>query len=101
MLIVVCQFAISHAGTPAVIWCPHNESSDFDLALKTTLSNPLLRLSSEDFEENLSKLGVTDPTIVVAKELCVEDLKNNKVSFVVIGKGSCPYFPAFFTYGGE
>lgn len=78
-LIVVCQFAFSHAGTPAVIWCPQNESSDLDSALKTTLSNPLLKLSSEDFEESLSKLGVTEPIIVIAKELCVEDLKNNKV----------------------
>lgn len=79
VLIVICQIALSHAGTPVVIWCPHNESFDHNSPLKTVRSNPLQKLSSEKFEEILSQSGVTDPTIVVAEELCVEDLKNNKV----------------------
>ncbi|EZA52705.1 hypothetical protein DMN91_001543 [Ooceraea biroi] len=95
-LIVVCQFAISHAGTPVVIWCPQNESSDFDSAHKTTLSNPLLKLSSEDFEENLSKLGVTDPAVIIAEELCVEDLKDNKVLSIATNGSKLHYFPFVF-----
>lgn len=87
VLIVACQFVISQAGTPVVIWCPHNES-DHNSPLKTRCSNPLQRLPSEVFEEILSQLGVTEPTIVVAEELCVEDLKDNKVLLNAVNDSS-------------
>ncbi|CAL1673854.1 unnamed protein product [Lasius platythorax] len=93
VLIIACQFALSHAGTPVVIWCPHNESSDHNSALKTARSNPLQKLSSEEFEEILSQSSVTEPTVVVAEELCVEDLKNNKVLSIATNGSKLYYFP--------
>lgn len=81
-LIVACQFTFSRAGgTPVLIWCSYNESSDHDSAYKMIQRpNPLLQLSSEDFEKSLSQLGLTKPTIFVVDEMCIEDLKNNKVN---------------------
>ncbi|XP_072759752.1 uncharacterized protein [Anoplolepis gracilipes] len=89
VLIVVCQFAFSHAGTPVVIWCPYNESFDHNSLLKTTRLN----FNSEEFEEILSRSGMTDPTIVVAEELCIEDLKNNKVLSIATNGSKVYYFP--------
>lgn len=76
-LFAVCQLALTCACTPAVIWCPH-ESSD-DAVYRTAPSSPLQKLTSEEFEKSLSQLNVTEPAIV-ADELCVEDLRNSKVS---------------------
>ncbi|KAL6446438.1 hypothetical protein ACFW04_001187 [Cataglyphis niger] len=93
VFIIACQFAFSYAGTPVVIWCPHNESFDHNSPLKMARSNPLQKLSSEEFEEILSQTGVTEPTIVVADELCVEDLKNNKVLSIATNGSKLYYFP--------
>ncbi|XP_070154330.1 uncharacterized protein [Polyergus mexicanus] len=93
VLIIACQFAFSHAGTPVVIWCSHNESSDYNSPLKIARSNPRQKLSSEEFEEILSQSDVTEPTIVVAEELCVEDLKNNKVLSIATNGSRLYYFP--------
>ncbi|XP_012220446.1 uncharacterized protein [Linepithema humile] len=99
VLIVACQFTFSRAGgTPVVIWCPHNESSDYDSTYKTTPPpNPLFQLSSEDFERSLSQMRLTKPTILVADELCIEDLKNNKVLSVVTNGSEIHYFPCVHT----
>lgn len=88
VVIIACQFTLSRAGgTPVVIWCPHNESSDYDPTYKTIQRpNPLSQLSSEDFEKSLSQLGLTKPTILIADELCIEDLKNNKVNLIKFRK---------------
>ncbi|XP_029166616.1 uncharacterized protein LOC114937355 [Nylanderia fulva] len=95
VLIVACQFAFSHAGTPVVIWCPHNESSDHNSQLKIRL-NPLQKLSSEEFEENLSRSGLTELTTVVVEELCVEDLRDNKVLPIVTNGSKLYYYPSVF-----
>lgn len=96
VLIVACQIALSHAGTPVVIWCSHNESSDHNSPLKTVHPNPLQKLSSGEFEEILSQLVVTNPTIVVAEELCVEDLRNNKMLSTAINGSRLYYLPCVF-----
>lgn len=74
-LLAVCQLGLGRACTPAVIWCPF----EYDAAYRTAPSSPLQKLTSEEFERSLSQFNVTEPA-VVAEELCVEDLRNSKVS---------------------
>jgi len=71
-----CHFALARACTPAVIWCPH-ESPDYD-AYRAAPSSPLQKLTAEEFESSLTQVNVTE--VIVAEELCVEDLRNSKVS---------------------
>lgn len=77
LALFVCHFALARACTPVVIWCPH-ESPDYDAAYRTAPSSPLQKLTAEEFESSLTQVNVTE--VIVAEELCVEDLRNNKVS---------------------
>ncbi|KAL6262658.1 hypothetical protein P5V15_005451 [Pogonomyrmex californicus] len=96
MLFAVCQFALSYACTPAVIWCPHNESSDYDATYRTAPSSPLQKLTSEEFERSLSQFNTTESAIV-ADELCVEDLRNSKVLSNATNGSKIFYFPCVVT----
>lgn len=80
---IACRFALSHAGhsAPVLIWCSNNQS-DVGPTRLNAASNPLHKLPSEDFEKTLFQLGKVD-LLIVADELCVEDIKNNKVSFSI------------------
>lgn len=84
-LFAVCQLALTCACTPAVIWCPHESSDD---AAYRMAPSPLQKLTSEEFEKSLSQLNVTEPAIV-AEELCVEDLRNSKVSLSLSPSPGC------------
>lgn len=80
-LVVICQFTLLHAGpsVPVVIWCPNNQSDMVNPTQLNAASNPLQKLSSEDFERTLFQLGKIIDLLIVSDELCVEDFKNNKV----------------------
>ena len=79
-MFAVYQLAFAFACTPAVIWCSHDhDSSDYDATYRMVPSSPLQKLTSDEFEKSLSQLNVTEPVVVV-EELCVEDLRNSKVS---------------------
>lgn len=77
VVVAVCHFTHVRACTPAVIWCPH-ESPDYDAAYRTAPSSPLQKLTTEEFESSLTQFNDTEP--IVVSELCVEDLRNSKVS---------------------
>ncbi|KAL0110824.1 hypothetical protein PUN28_014046 [Cardiocondyla obscurior] len=91
VVVVVCSLDLARACTPAVIWCPH-ESSDYDAAYKTAPSSPLQKLTSEEFENGLMQFNVTEPAIVT-EELCIEDLRNNKVLSNATNGSKIFYFP--------
>jgi hypothetical protein len=91
VVVVVCHLALARACTPAVIWCPH-ESPDYD----AVPSSPLQKLTSEEFESSLMQLNVTKPALV-ADELCVEDLRSNKVLSNTTSGSKIFYFPCVIT----
>lgn len=78
-LLAFCQFALAYGCTPVLIWGPH-ESSDYDAAYRTAPSSPLQKLPCEKFERILEEQFNDTELAIVAEELCVEDLRNNKVS---------------------
>lgn len=82
-LLIAGQFAFSRAGhsAPVLIWCPNNQSDIVSPTQLNTAANPLQKLSTEDFEQTLYQLGKIIDLLIVSDELCVEDFKNNKVSF--------------------
>jgi len=75
-LFAVCQFALACACTPVVIWCPHESNlSDHD---RTALSEQNLQ---QKIEQTLEKLmEISQITVISTEELCIEYLRNNKVS---------------------
>lgn len=94
-LLAFCQFALAYACTPALIWCPH-ESYDYDAAYRTVPSSPLQKLTSEEFERSLVQFNDTELAII-AEELCVEDLRNNKVLSNATNGSKIFYFPCVVT----
>lgn len=86
VLVVICQFTLLYAGpsAPVVIWCLNNQSDTVNPTQLNAASNPLQKLSSEDFERTLFQLGKIIDLLIVANELCVEDFKNNKVIIYIL-----------------
>lgn len=78
VVVLVCHLTLARACTPALVWCSH-ESPDYDAAYRAASSSPLQKLKSEEFESSLAQFNVTEPALI-AEELCIEDLRNNKVS---------------------
>ncbi|XP_014487593.1 PREDICTED: uncharacterized protein LOC106751250 [Dinoponera quadriceps] len=98
-LIVLCQFTLLHAGpsVPVVIWCPNNQSDIVNPTQLNVASDPLQKLSSEDFERTLDQLGKNIDLLIVVDELCVEDFKNNKVLSNAINGSKLYYLPCVDT----
>ncbi|KYN04708.1 PREDICTED: uncharacterized protein LOC108772322 [Cyphomyrmex costatus] len=89
-LSAVCQLAFACACTPAVIWC--SQSSDYDTTYKTMPLSSLQKLTPDEFERSLLQLNITESAVVV-EDLCIEDLRNNKVLSNAINGSKILYFP--------
>ncbi|XP_011135501.1 uncharacterized protein LOC105180874 [Harpegnathos saltator] len=96
---IICQITLLHADpcVPVIIWCLNNQSDIVNSTQLNAISNPLQKLSLEDFERTLFQLDKIIDLLIVTNEFCIEDFKNIKILSNVTNGSKMHYLPCVDT----